>query len=233
MKKILLAVAVLLVLWIVAETNMGAIHRLVYGDIAPPDIPYTGGAIEGYNIVFDEVVRPRSTPEGAENRCSVGCKWLLRDTPFNKVYLAAVDGAFMKVRNNDSATVAVLSVPCEEDSLSECITTYPVDQVPKRNNTLIYREYYVFISFAFANLQYSGYEFCIGERVVARYSQVKWLSKTELAKIFQVGHGSLGRDVTGSSIDAGDRMDALFSIVDKVATPTKGSMLCPRNSIGL
>lgn len=228
-----LAVLVPLVAWILVEANMGTLYRIAYGDLAPPDIPYNGEMVEGYNIVLDEVVRPDQSVWDNKELCGVGCGWILTDTPFNSVYLTLNETEVGIDKVDETVRLASIAQPCVASHFRECITERTVDQIPWLENTLVYREYIVTKRFYFTVFVYRAYELCVGGRIVARYSQTEWVSTTALAEIMRVGYGSLGEDVTGSMINATDQMQQLFERMVKVRTPKEGSGQCRRNSIGV
>ncbi len=233
MKYAMIAVLGLFILWILVETNMGRFYRIAYGDLVPPDITYKGGEIDGFNIVLDVVSRIKKANEHDKISCSTECKWLLNHAPFKQIYLVPSKNNDIQKELFSNARVAVKNAACKNNLDDECIVENKAYHIPIGKNTVVFRKYDISISFYFGLMTYTAYELCLGDKIIARSSLVKWYSKTALADLLRVGHGALGRDMTGSIVEDGNQMERLFEKTKKVKLLAEGAKLCPRNSIGL
>ncbi len=232
MKHAIIAVFGLFTLWILVETNMGRLYRIAYGDIVPPDIVYTGGKIQAHDIVLDTIIYPWNDDYVKKHVCSVSCKWILKETPFKELHVSFNEEDDDENHHQSQIYLAKMVRPCEWWHDDECIEISSENEKPRNANTLIFRKYYIVRTFNFAYVQYIGHQVCLGGHVIAQYGQMKWLSKTWLAKLLQVGRGAPGKDFTGSMIDASKQMELLLQEVIKFNHPTEGENQCPRISIG-
>ncbi len=233
MKYAMIAVLGLFTLWILVETNMGRLYRIAYGDITPPDILYTGEKIQAHDIVLDTVMYPWNSDHVVEYACGISCKWILEETPFKILRLQISEGPIIHKEPESRNYVATMLRMCKGWHDDGCISVKQIDGDPNGYNSLVIRDYSIIRRFVFADYQYLGYQVCFKGRVIAQYGQTKWMSRTWLANLFQVGRGALGREMTGSMIYAGKQMELLLHEVVKVNYRAKGENQCPRISIGV
>ncbi len=231
MKYAMIAVLGLFILWILVESNVGRFYRIVHGHVTPPDIANNGKVLEAYNILFDEVSLPNGRKNSHRNLCSTTCEKILGDGNFDKIYFTWNEIDIHNDIIQDDGRIAVIDSSCVRSSSKNCVIEKPVGNIHKTENTLVVRLYYLSRSFRWAFVNYVGYEICIGSELVARYGQVKWYSNTKLAKILRSVYGSIGKDETGSMVDAGNQLDLLIHQLEKAEARMEGSLLCRRKSI--
>ncbi len=231
MKYAMIAVLGLFILWILVESNVGRFYRIVHGDVTPPDIAYNGEFLEVGDIIFDEISLPNGRKNSNRSLCSTRCETILKKSDFDKVYFTWNEFGIHDRLIQNYGRVAKFSLLCDDPSIDSCVVEHSIGNIPKKNNTLVVRLYFLSKNFEWAFVNYIGYEICIGSDLLARYGQVKWYSNTGLAKLSRVWYGSIGKDETGSMIDAGDQLDLLLHQIEKGETQTEGSLLCRRESI--